>query len=327
MRLMITTVSFALWAFTLEILGATHHVPNDYPLLQSAIAASGNNDTIVCDTVKDADTIKIAGKTNLVVTGPSAAPLTKITKVFFITNSTCVLTMLSFIGAKGLDGTNNFSCKSAPGLDGRPGVDAIIIDSSTVAILGCTVKGGDGGTYGVSYQGTMLCTCGSKGTPGTALRADNSTISLLGDSLLPGYCAGTSIAGCFTNTCSAQGYGCAGLNGSTIDTINSIVNSLWLDSTSRTGVLTRAIEGGFQPSSYPKHSGITVSMSGTVSVPNNFKAPYTVSVYNARGKLLLFQSNQAATDFSLANKLPHGIFIISLLSHESRLTERVVISK
>lgn len=301
-----------LWALPGVILANAYHVPNDYSLLQSAINASGNGDTIICDTVKDLDTIKIVGRVNLFIKGPSPAILTKITKVVLIKNSICALATMSFAGAKGLDGTNNFSCKSAPGLDGRAGGDAIIIDSSTVAVSQCTARGGDGGTYGISYQGTMLCTCGSKGTPGTALKASFSNISLKNDSLLSGYCAGTSIAGCFTTNCTVQGFGFAGVNHSIVDTIRSNINSISLDSTSTMGLTTKIVTGRYLISSGEVRRLNFVSLSGKIAFPGDFKMPCDVYVYNAEGKLVMRKSNVVQNQFDLGTKPARGIYIISL---------------
>ena len=221
----------AFLALPVMILGNTARVPRDYPLLQSAITASGANDTIVCDTVNDFDTLKIIGKTGLVLTGPSASPLTRITKVLLVSKSTCMLSLLSFAAAKGINGNNNNSCRNVPAMDGKDGADAIIADSSTISIVGCSLRGGDGGSYGASYQGTMLCSCGSKGAPGSALRAGGSTILLANDSLLSGNCSSISLAGCFTNNCSVLGYGCWAQDRSAVDTMSVVINSVNLDST------------------------------------------------------------------------------------------------
>ncbi len=311
----------ALWALPAAISGNTYHVPGDYPLVQSAIGASAGNDTIVCDTVKDLDTIKITDKAGLVIKGPSSINPIQIAKVLTIKNSSCVLEMLSFIGAKGLDGTNNNSCKSAPGLDGRAGGDAIIIDSSTVTVSGCTVKGGDGGTYGVSYQGAMLCTCGSKGTPGSALRAMYSNISLRSDSLLSGYCAGTALAGCFTNNCAEQGFGCVGLNHCVIDTINSRINSIRLDSTSIMDMATKMVKGRILASSAAMRQDNFVSVSGIVAIPVGLRTPYTIHVYDAKGKLVLRRNNVLTKRFNLGGRLARNVYIISLQSSENGLKE------
>ena len=306
------------------ILGNTHHVPDDYPLLQSAIDATGSGDTIICDTVKDFDTISIINKTDLVVMGASTTNLTTIARVVLVESSTCVLSMLSFVGAKGLDGTNNFSCKSAPGLDGRDGGDAIIIDSSTVTIAGCSAKGGDGGTYGISYQGTMLCICGAKGTPGTALKANSSKISLINDSLLSGYCAGTSIAGCFTNNCAEQGLGCAGSKGSVIDTIHTRINSASLDSTSVMEPMVTKIKGAYALSPALGGHRNFASVSGLLTIPDDCRTPFEIHIYNAEGKLVWRRSHVVTKQLDLRGKLPQNIYIITLQYAENRITGRLL---
>ena len=316
-----------LWALPAAILGNTYHVPHDYPLLQSATDASGSNDTIICDTVKDFDTIKIVNKVNLFIKGPSQNNLTNISKVLLIDNSNCVLEMLSFLGTKGFDGVNNNSCKSVPALDGKPGEDAIITDSSSVAISGCTVKGGDGGTYGISYQSGMLCFCGSKGAPGTALRANNSTITLKNDSLVSGYCAGTSIAGCFTNSCTVQGFGCVALNGSIIDTINSKINSINLDSTSIMEQMTKIVKGRYLNSPAAMRLGDFVSVTGIIKIPDGFKTPYSIRVYNAQGTLVLSSNSIVTNHFNPGNKLAQGAYILSLQSAEGSTMGRFIHSK
>jgi hypothetical protein len=314
-----------LCALPAAILGNTRHVPNDYPLLQSAIDSSASNDTIICDTVKDMDTIRIVNKVNLFIEGASPASLTQITKVLLVRNSTCNLDKLSFIGAKGYDGTNNNSCRYAPGLDGRAGTDAIIIDSSTVAVWGCTVRGGDGGSYGISYQSGMLCTCGSKGTPGTALRANNSTVTLRNDSLLSGQCAGASMAGCFTTNCTIPGCGCAGQNGSIIDTVNSRIDTISLDSTSTMAPAATMVKGRSALLSAAMRHGIFVSPSGIITVPDDFKMPYAILVYNVKGNLVLRQSRVAARRFDLGSRLAQGIYVISLQSANDRIMDKSIL--
>lgn len=305
-------LSVALCVIPGLILGNTYHVPNDYSLLQSAINAAGTNDTIICDTVKDLDTIKILNKVNLAVQGPSSTNQTTLTKVLLIENSSCDVKMLSFAGAKGLDGTNNNSCRSVPALDGRPGGDAILIDSSTVAVSGCTIRGGDGGSYGVSYQNTMLCFCGSKGTPGTALRANNSKISLNDDSLLSGSCAGTSIAGCFTTNCTVPGFGCVGLNGSAIDTIDSRIDTVRLDSTSTMRPMATAVKARYALRLATTHQTTFVSVAGRIAIPYDFKTPYTIHVYNAQGKLLWYKNNALTRRFELGSKPAENVYIVFL---------------
>jgi len=319
------TLIIVLWAFPAAILGNTRHVPADYSLLQSAIDSSAGNDTIICDTVKDADTIRIVNKVNLFVEGPSPSNLTQITKVLLVRKSTCVLDMLSFVGAKGYDGTNNNSCKYAPGLDGRAGTDAIIIDSSRVALLECTVRGGDGGSYGISYQSGMLCTCGSKGTPGTALRANNSTVTLQNDSLLSGHCAGASMAGCFTTNCTVLGVGCVGQNGSIIDTVNSRIDTVSLDSTSTMAPAATMVKGRPALLSAALRHGIFVSPSGIITMPDDFKTPYTILVYNVKGNLVLHQSRVATKRFDLGSRLAKGVYVISLQSAKNRILDRSIL--
>ena len=316
-----------LWALPAAILGNTYHVPNDYPLLQSAIDASGSSDTIICDTVKDFDTIKIVNKVNLFIKGPSQNNLTNITKVLIIENSSCVLEMLSFVGTNGSDGVNNNSCKSVPALDGKTGGDAIIADSSSVAISECTVKGGDGGTYGISYQSGMLCFCGSKGAPGSALRVNNSNISLRNDSLVSGFCAGTSVAGCFTNICTVQGFGCVALNGSIIDTINSRIDSISLDTTSIMGQMTKIVKGRYLNSSAAMRLGDFVFVTGIIKIPDGFKTPYSIHVYNAQGTLVLSRNSIVTNHFNLGNKLAQGAYILVLQLAENSAVRRFIHSK
>ena len=301
-----------LWSLPAIILANTYHVPNDYPLLQSAINASGNNDTIICDMVKDVDTIKIVNKTNLVVQGASATIPTTISKVLLIEKSTCDLEMLSFAGAKGVNGNNNNSCTTVPAMDGKTGADAVIIDSSTVTVSQCTIRGGDGGSYGVSYQNGMICHCGSKGIPGTALRASNSTVSLINDTLLSGQCSAISLAGCFTNNCTTQGFGCVGLNGSIIDTIHSRIDTMSLDSSSIAGPTTKIVNGRHVlPSAAIRHSTF-VSVAGRIAIPNGFKTPYTIHVYNAQGKLVLYRKDMVKRQFDFGNKDAKNIYIVYL---------------
>jgi hypothetical protein len=311
-----TILFIVLWALPGIILGNTYHVPNDYPLLQSAINASGNNDTIICDTVKDLDTIKITNKVNLAVQGASPVNPATISKVLLIKNSTCDLERLSFTGTKGVNGNNNNSCTTVPAMDGKAGADAVIIDSSTVTVSQCTIRGGDGGSYGVSYQNGMICHCGSKGIPGTALRAMDSHVSLMNDTLLSGQCSAISLAGCFTNNCTTQGFGCAGLNGSIIDTIHSRIDSMSLDSTSIAGPTTKIVNGRHVlPSAAIRHSTF-VSVAGRIAIPNGFKTPYTIHVYNAQGKLVLYRTGVTNRQIDLGSKAAKNIYIVSLKSVE-----------
>lgn len=310
------TLCIILWSLPAIILSTTYHVPNDYPLLQSAINASGSNDTIICDTVQDPDTIKIVNNVNLVIKGPSPANLTTINKVLFIQNSTCDLEMLSFSGAKGVNGNNNNSCTTVPAMDGKRGSDAIVADSSTVTLFECTLRGGDGGSYGVSYRNGMVCYCGAKGIPGTALRASDSHISLAYDSLLSGQCSAISITGCFTNNCTASGFGCAGLNGSIIDTIHSRIDTMSLDSTSIAGLATKIVNGQWSLRSGATQHGTFMSVSGRIAIPNGFKTPYTIHVYNAQGKLVLYRTRVTEKQFDLGKKDAKNVFIVYLKAIE-----------
>jgi len=265
-------------------------------------------------------TIKITGKTGLCIQGPLPDIPTKITKVVLIRNSSCVLELLSFVGIKGVDGNNNNSCRGVPAMDGKDGLNAIIIDSSMVTVSGCKVKGGDGGNSGLSYQGAMLCVCGSKGIPGSAIRAIHSTLSLINDSLISGYCAGTSIAGCFTNNCTGIGYGQMGLTGSVITVESSRIDTLSLDATSTIGYGVKTIQGRIASSSAPVHSGRIVSISGKVVVPDNFKTPYAVRVYNAKGRLVWARNGVETRRIDLGRVLPQDVYVIALQSGESRIT-------
>jgi hypothetical protein len=321
------TLSFLFCLLPAAIAANTIHVPHDYALLQSAVDASAARDTIVCDSVKDPDSIRIMGKTNLVVQGVLPVGSTRITTVMFIKNSSCALENLSFAGAKGYDGSNNNSCKSAPGLDGRPGADAIVLDSSTVAVTGCTARGGDGGSYGISYQSGMLCLCGSKGIPGTALKAHHSTVYLENDSLLSGTCAGTSIAGCFTNTCTVQGFGCTGLEGTEIDTSRSIISSISLDSSSTAGPAATPVNGRYTPHFAPLRHRVLVSASGFLAIPDDIRAPYSVSVFNARGSLVWYRNRVASRQCNFANQLGRGIYMVCVQSAHVKISGRWVNSR
>ena len=302
----------AILALPAAILANTYHVPQDYPLLQSAINASGSNDTVICDTVKDVDTIRIVNKTNLVVQGLSPTTKTAVTKVLLIENSTCDLEMLSFAGAKGVNGNNNNSCRSVPAMDGSAGSDAIIIDSSTVAFFECKLRGGDGGGYGVSYQNAMVCDCGAKGIPGTALRASDSHISLAYDSLLSGQCSAISIAGCFTNNCTASGFGFAGLNHTVVDTIYARIDTMSLDSTSSIGPATKVVNGHWLRRSGAMRHATFVSVVNRIAIPDDVKAPFTICVYNAQGRLVLYKTNVVTRQFELGSNAGQGVHIVSL---------------
>ena len=307
-----TILFIVLWALPGVILGNTYRVPGDYPLLQSAINASGSNDTIICDTVKDLDTIKIANKVNLAVIGASPANRTTISKVLFIQNSTCDLEWLSFTGAKGVNGNNNNSCTTVPAMDGKAGSDAVMIDSSTVAFFECKLRGGDGGSYGVSYRNGMVCYCGLKGIPGTALRASDSHIYLAFDTLLSGQCSAISITGCFTNNCTASGFGCAGLNGSIIDTMHSRIDTMSLDSTSSVTQTTKTIKSRYLFRSGAMRHAAFVSAAGRIVIPEDFKTPFTIRVYNAQGKLVMYKTGVTTRQFDLGNKERKNIYIIYL---------------
>ena len=322
MRLLKSCFAF-LW-LPVMILGNTVHVPRDYSLLQAAVTGSGDGDTIVCDTVNDFDTIRIIGKTGIVITGPAAAPPTKITKVVYISKSTCVLSLLSIYGAKGVDGNNNNSCRSVPAMDGKDGTDAIIADSSTVTISGCTARGGDGGSYGASYQGTMLCSCGSKGAPGSALKASSSTVFLTNDSLLSGNCSGISLAGCFTNSCAVLGYGCAAQNLSTVDTTASLINSVQLDSTSSMGGVTGTAEGRRECMSSAIPRGMYLSVSGRLSIPETIRPPFAVSAYDAKGDLVFLRKGIDTRQLDLGGMLDQGAYIVCLQCGGGRLMFRFV---
>ncbi len=303
----------AILALPAAILANTYHVPQDYPLLQTAINASGSNDTIICDTVKDLDTIRIVDKVNLVVQGASSSVPTIISKVLLIDNSTCSAEMLRFAGAKGVSGNNNNSCKSVPALDGKDGSDAIIIDSSTVAFFECTIRGGDGGGYGVSYQNAMVCYCGAKGIPGTALRASDSHISLAYDSLFSGQCSAISIAGCFTNNCTAPGFGFVALNHTVVDTIHARIDTMSLDSTSSMEPTTKIVKGNYSvPSSVSLHHGTFVSVAGRITVPMTFKMPCDVYVYDIGGKLVWYKSRLMTRQFDVGREAGRGIFVVYL---------------
>jgi hypothetical protein len=303
----------ALLALPTAILANTYHVPQDYPLLQSAIDASAGNDTILCDSVKDVDTIKIVNKVNLVVQGTSPTNPTTITKVLLIEKSTCGLEMLSFAGAKGVNGNNNNSCRSVPAMDGKAGNDAIIVDSSTVTFFECKLRGGDGGGYGVSYQNGMVCDCGAKGLPGTALRASDSHISLAYDSLLSGQCSAISLAGCFTNNCTESGFGCVGLNGSIFDTIHSRIDTMSLDATSSMGPATSIAKSKYMISSSASLNHSTfVSMAGRITIPSGFKMPCDVRVYDVRGNLVWHRSRLMTRQFDVGREAGRGIFVVYL---------------
>jgi hypothetical protein len=71
--------------------------------------------------------------------------------------------------------------------------------------------------------------------------------------------------------------------------------------------------------------GIFVSPSGIITMPDDFKTPYTILVYNVKGNLVLHQSRVATKRFDLGSRLAKGVYVISLQSAKNRILDRSIL--